>query len=164
MVDWEYPTGNSSHCSLLGFSFSLREYPYPTGYQTKYGRRKPLLIITTIIVLYGFTFGAWIPATATKGDVLSWLIVGMFLMGLSFGPMSALLPELFPTNVRYTGSGIAYNVASILGAALTPFVATWLVSTHGVFWVGIYMGCLAVLTIIALLLSQETSDVDLAAV
>jgi hypothetical protein len=30
--------------------------------------------------------------------------------------MSALLPELFPTNTRYTGSGVAYNLASILGA------------------------------------------------
>ena len=39
------------------------------------------------------------------------------LMGTTFGPMGALLPELFPTNVRYTGSAIAYNVASILGAA-----------------------------------------------
>ncbi len=38
--------------------------------------------------------------------------------------MSAVLPELFPTNVRYTGSGIAYNVSSILGAAVAPFIAT----------------------------------------
>jgi len=158
------PYGEFLPLQLIGILFFIAGVPLSNWLSDKYGRRKPLLIITTIIVLYGFTFGAWIPATATKGDVLSWLIVGMFLMGLSFGPMSALLPELFPTNVRYTGSGIAYNVASILGAALTPFVATWLVSTHGVFWVGIYMGCLAVLTIIALLLSQETSDVDLAAV
>ena len=46
------------------------------------------------------------------------LIVGMTLMGLTFGPMSAVLPELFPTNVRYTGSGVAYNAASIL---VNPF-------------------------------------------
>ena len=33
-----------------------------------------------------------------------------------------VLPELFPTNVRYTGSAIAYNVSSILGAAVAPFI------------------------------------------
>ena len=48
--------------------------------------------------------------------MLGFLIVGMTLMGLTFGPMSAVLPELFPTNVRYTGSGISYNMASIIGA------------------------------------------------
>ena len=38
---------------------------------------------------------------------MAWLIIGMSLMGFTFGPMGALLPELFPTNVRYTGSGIS---------------------------------------------------------
>ena len=34
------------------------------------------------------------------------------LMGTTFGPMGALLPELFPTNVRYSGSAIAYAIRS----------------------------------------------------
>ncbi|MFP1484442.1 hypothetical protein ACLB1S_29025 [Escherichia coli] len=33
--------------------------------------------------------------------------------------MGALLPELFPTEVRYTGASFSYNVASILGASVT---------------------------------------------
>ena len=49
--------------------------------------------------------------------------IGFTLMGMTFGPMGALLPELFPASVRYTGSGIAYNVSSILGAAVAPFIA-----------------------------------------
>ena len=43
-----------------------------------------------------------------------------------------------PTNVRYTASGIAYNVASILGAALTLFVAVWLNTSYSVSAVGGY--------------------------
>ncbi len=43
---------------------------------------------------------------------LGFLGIGMALMGLTFGPMSAVLPESFPTNVRYTGSGISYNISS----------------------------------------------------
>jgi MFS family permease len=83
-------------------------------------------------------------------------------MGLTFGPMGALLPELFPTNVRYTGSGISYNVSSILGAAVAPFIAVALWSAGGgsPFWVGIYLSAMAVLTLIALLASKETKDVD----
>jgi MFS family permease len=69
-----------------------------------------------------------------------------------------VLPELFGTNVRYTGSGIAYNLASILGAAVAPFIATWLAATHGVSWVGCYLSVSAVVTFIALLAMRETKD------
>ena len=72
--------------------------------------------------------------------------------------MSAVLPELFPTNVRYTGSGIAYNVSSILGAAVAPFIATWLATTYGVGWVGVYLLAAAALTFVALLVMHETKD------
>lgn len=92
------------------------------------------------------------------------LILGMALMGLTFGPMSAILPELFPTNVRYTGSGIAYNVASILGAAVAPFIATWLVADFGVAWVGVYLAVAGVLTLLALWSVKETRSVDLSEV
>ena len=85
----------------------------------------------------------------------------MALMGLSFGPMSALLPELFPTNTRYTGSGVAYNLASILGAALTPFVATWLSQTYGPGSVGFYLALLAIVSLVALFLSHETKFTNL---
>jgi MFS family permease len=78
--------------------------------------------------------------------------------------MSAVLPELFPTNVRYTGSGISYNVASILGAAVAPFIATWLATTYGVGWVGLYLFIAALLSFIAILLMRETKDESLDAV
>lgn len=40
--------------------------------------------------------------------------------------MGALLPELFPTEVRYTGASFSYNVSSILGASVAPYIAAWL--------------------------------------
>jgi MFS family permease len=72
-----------------------------------------------------------------------------------------VLPELFPTNVRYTGSGIAYNAASILGAAVAPFIATWLATRYGVAWVGVYLMVAATVTFIALLAMRETKDISL---
>ena len=90
------------------------------------------------------------------------LIIGFSLMGLTFGPMGALLPELFPTNVRYTGSAISYNVSSILGAAVAPFIAVWLweLADGSTVLVGVYLASMAVLTLIALFLSRETRDLD----
>ncbi|WP_161927524.1 MFS transporter [Gordonia crocea] len=125
--------------------------------------RKPVLIAITIgMVVFGLTFTKVIgPGVATEGTMLGFLIVGMTLMGLTFGPMSAVLPELFPTNVRYTGSGISYNVASILGAAVAPFIATALADRYGVGAVGHYLAVAAGITLIALILAPETRDVEL---
>jgi MFS family permease len=134
----------------------------------KYGRRSVLLVVTGAIILFGLSFNVFLnPAVMGTGEganlglMLFFLCTGMTLMGLSFGPMSAVLPELFPTNVRYTGSGISYNVSSILGAAVTPFAAVWLARNHGVGSVGMYLSALAVLTFIALLCSRETKYTSL---
>jgi metabolite-proton symporter len=132
------------------------------------GRRKFLLAVTAAIVVYGITFQKFLsPETMGSGAnanlalMAAFLSLGMALMGLSFGPMSALLPELFPTNTRYTGSGVAYNLASILGAALTPFVATWLAQQHGAGSVGLYLALLGVVSLIALFISKETKFTNL---
>ncbi|MFD5450654.1 MFS transporter [Streptomyces sp. NPDC003470] len=127
----------------------------------KYGRRTTLIWITAAIVVFGLV---WVPliGLGTLGVVL-WLVLGFTLMGMTFGPMGALLPELFPTSVRYTGSGISYNVSSILGAAVAPFIAVALWETgDGSPWlVGVYLSVMAVLTLTALLICKETKDVSL---
>ena len=126
----------------------------------KYGRRKTLLVVTSAILLFGFTF---VPLFgAGLAGVMTLLILGFTLMGLTFGPMGALLPELFPTNVRYTGSAISYNMASILGAAVAPFIAValWQSANGSPVLVGIYLSSMAVLTLIALVIMKETRDLE----
>ncbi|AZZ80388.1 MFS transporter [Gordonia alkanivorans] len=131
----------------------------------KYGRRAFLLVITVMIIVFGLFFALILdPSSMDNGRMLFFLILGMTLMGLTFGPMSAILPELFPTNVRYTGSGISYNVSSIIGAAVAPFIATWIVADFGVGWVGVYLAVAACTTLIALLSVRETKTVDLSEV
>ena len=127
----------------------------------KLGRRKTLIWVTLAIIAFGLI---WVPMlSAGTFGVMAWLILGFSLMGMTFGPMGALLPELFPANVRYTGSGISYNVSSILGAAVAPFIAVALWSYGGgsPFWVGVYLSIMGVLTLIALLAGKETKDVDI---
>lgn len=127
----------------------------------RWGRRKTLIWVTLGIIVFGFTWGTFL--TSGFVGVLLWLVIGFTLMGMTFGPMGALLPELFPANVRYTGSGISYNVSSILGAALAPFVAValWSYGEGSPFWVGVYLSAMAVLTLIALVIGKETKDVDI---
>jgi len=150
------------HIQLIAVLFFAATVPIAGALADRFGRRRTLLVITAAIIVYGASFGQMLaPDSATKGSTLLFLIVGMTLMGLSYGPMSAVLPELFPTNVRYTGSGISYNLSGILGAAVAPFIATWLATTYGVAWVGVYLIGAAILTVIALLAMRETKDISL---
>lgn len=106
---------------LISAVFFAALIPVAGHLADRVGRRPFLLIVTAGIVLYGIAFRTFLsPAMTGSGEqanrlmMCGFLSLGMALMGLSFGPMSALLPELFPTNTRYTGSGVAYNLASIL--------------------------------------------------
>lgn len=132
------------------------------------GRKRFLTWTTVAIMVFGCTFSLFLnPKRMGTGEnanialLIVFMLIGMALMGLTFGIQSALLPELFPTNVRYTGSAIAYNVASILGAAVAPFIATWLASSYGPGWVGVYLLAMAALTLVACFTIPETKDRDL---
>ena len=130
------------------------------------GRRKLLLWVTGLIIVFGLTFNLFLLPQAdpkfTGALTQAFLVFGFVLMGTTFGPMGALLPELFPTNVRYSGSAIAYNVSSILGAAVAPFIAVALwAAVGGQPWlVGLYLSAMAVLTFVALIFTPETKDHD----
>jgi len=128
----------------------------------RFGRRAHLIVVTIGILVFGLL---WVPlTTAGFPGIMALLIIGFTLMGLTFGPMAAILPELFPTNVRYTGSAISYNVSSILGAAVAPFIAValWGATGGNVLLVGLYLSAMALITLIALFLSKETRDKEYA--
>ncbi|MFD0704454.1 MFS transporter [Alloscardovia venturai] len=132
----------------------------------KIGRRKLLIWVTYAIAIFGLLFPVFLDfqhgTSAMPWLVEVFLIVGFILMGITFGPMGAFLPEMFPTNVRYTGSAIAYNVSSILGAALAPIIAValWKAAGGSTWMVGVYLAVAAILTLISLYMSKETKDVN----
>ncbi|MBV6818655.1 MHS family MFS transporter [Rahnella sp. PD12R] len=126
----------------------------------KFGRRKTMICITLLMIVFALCFPT-ILGSGSQALVMIFLLCGFMVMGLTFGPMGALLPELFPTEVRYTGASFSYNVSSILGASVAPYIATWLATHYGLFYVGVYLAFMATLTLIALLLSKETAHQSL---
>ena len=126
----------------------------------RFGRRALLSVVTIGIIVFGLLF---VPlAGGGFVGVMAWLILGFSLMGLTFGPMGAMLPELFATNVRYTGSGVSYNVSSIIGASVAPFIAValWQAAGGSIFFVGLYLSLAAIITLVALRLAKESRDSD----
>lgn len=145
---------------LIGVLFFAAFTPVSGLLADRFGRRPTLITVTIAIIVFGLVMGPLMGSGGTVG-VMAFLVIGLSLMGLTFGPMASVLPELFPTRVRYTGASAAYNLASLLGASFAPYIATWLAGTFGLAWVGGYLVLVSSLTLVALVISRETSKDDL---
>jgi len=120
------------------------------------GRRKTLLWVTIAIGAFGFVMAPLLSAGLTGATMA--MVIGLSLMGLTYGPLGTALSELFPTRVRYTGSSLAFNLAGIFGASLAPYIATWLAQNFGLTYVGYYLTGASALTLVGLLAIRETKD------
>jgi metabolite-proton symporter len=143
---------------LFGISFFALTIPIG-GVLAERGRRRTLLWVTSAIGAFGLILAPMFVA-GTAGAVVT-MVIGLSLMGLTYGPLGTALSELFPTSVRYTGSSLTFNFAGIFGASLAPYVATWLAKTYGLRYVGYYLTAAAVLTFLGLLAARETKDNEL---
>jgi metabolite-proton symporter len=131
------------------FAFAIG-IPLSAVFADRRGRRAMLLIATVAILAFGAAFAPLFVAGSPL-QVTVFLACGLFLMGLTYGPLGTALAELFPTAVRYTGASLAFNLAGILGASLAPYAATWLAARYGVQAVGYYLSGAALITLLALL-------------
>ena len=140
---------------LIGMVFFAITIPISAIIAEK-GRRRTLLAVSAAILVFGLVM-APLFVRGTAG-VVSMMALGLTLMGLTYGPLGTVLSELFPTDVRYTGSSLTFNLAGIFGASLAPYIATWLAKNYGLQYVGYYLSGAAAITLIGLLGSPETKD------
>jgi metabolite-proton symporter len=113
------------------------------------GNTYSLLIGSVGICVLGLFLGSLLQAGSFT-TVLA-LSLGMALMGLCFGPLGSLMASLFPTEVRYTGASLSFNLSAIVGASFAPYIATWLATNHGLPYVGYYLSGMASISVMALL-------------
>jgi MFS family permease len=137
--------------SMLFFGLGI---PLSAWLSDTYGRNKMLVSANIVIMLFGLLFPFIFIANNSFLTGL-FLSLGMFLMGLSYGPIGTALAGIFPAPVRYTGASLAFTLAGILGASLTPYLATTLAQNYGLAYVGYYLTLAAGLTLIALLGSRK---------
>ncbi len=127
----------------------------------RHGRRPVMMVGMAAAAISGFLMPAFF-ADANPLAITAFLSLELFLMGITFGPMGAFLPELFPTAVRYTGASVSYNIGGIIGASFAPALAQWLVTQGGLAYVGGYVTVAALLSLFAVWRLRETRETDLA--
>lgn len=133
--------------SVLFFGLAI---PISARLADRFGRRITMIFASLSIVIFGFCMA---PLFGSGGSLQMtvFLSLGMALMGMTYAPLGTILSELFPTEVRYTGASLTFNLAGILGASFAPFIATWLAGSYGLEYVGYYLTGAALMTLFALL-------------
>ncbi|WP_067818813.1 MFS transporter [Actinomadura kijaniata] len=122
------------------------------------------------VLLAGSVFGVvWSMALFPLLDTRNLLLVTVALsgallcMGVVYGPMAAFLPELFDTDVRYSGAGLAYNLGGVLGGGAAPLIVAQLGERYGSSSIGWFMASMAILSLLCILALPETRNRDLTA-
>jgi metabolite-proton symporter len=132
--------------SMLFFGIGI---PLSAKLADRYGRGSILMLATAAIFVFGLFFSSlFVGGSLMMVNLM--LAIGMFLMGMTYGPLGTALSEIFPPAVRYTGSSLAFTLAGILGASLTPYLATTLAKSYGLSAVGYYLAIASLITFAAL--------------
>ena len=125
------------------------------------GRRKAMLFGS------GYLFVVWLPffpLLHTANPVLVGLAMTLVYGGVMFmvGLLPALFAEPFPTDVRYSGSALAYTGSQLVFSAPAPLVAAIILrEIGGVFWIAVIAAASIVVTFVLTWFSKETAGIDL---
>ncbi len=128
----------------------------------RFGRR-PVYIVGAIA---GGTWGFFafpMMNSGSYGLIMAAIILGLVIHALMYSPQPAIMAEMFPTRMRYSGVSLGYQVTSIVAGSLAPAIATWLLDKFGsAVPIALYLAGASLITLIAALFTRETKGLDLA--
>lgn len=127
----------------------------------RFGRR-PVYIAGAIgAATWGF-FGFPMMDTGNYLIIISAIIIGLIIHALMYAPQPAIMPEMFPTRMRYSGVSVGYQVTSIVAGSLAPIISVKLLEIYDS-WVpiAVYLAAAAAVTLVAALFMRETNGIDL---
>ena len=103
------------------------------------------------------------PKAMNKGMVLLILVYLVILVTMVYGPIAAMLGEMFPTRIRYTSMSLPYHIGNGWFGGLLPTTAFAMVAATGDIFYGLWYPVIvaAGTVIIGMLFIRETKDVDI---
>ena len=127
----------------------------------KFGRKK--MLITACVCFIVFTIPAFIlMSTANFVTVLVVELIMCLILTINDGTLSSYLSETFPTQVRYSGFALSFNMANALFGGTASFICTSLITATGsTLAPAFYMVAVSCVALVAMIMSHEHSNKDL---
>lgn len=154
----EVPSSAALLVTLVGLGVAVVVAPAAGAVSDRVGRRP--VLVTACAGIAAFAVPGF--ALAGSGSLLAMAVAGV-VMGVLVGSLqvSAFVAEVFPAQVRVTGSGLTYGVGTALVGGTAPVLASLLVQRGADAWVPLYVVLVAGLALLAALRARETAFVEL---
>ncbi|CDQ47124.1 metabolite-proton symporter [Mycolicibacterium neoaurum] len=127
----------------------------------RYGRR-PVYIMGALL---GATWGFFAFPMMNSGNyavVTASVTIGLVIHALMYAPQPAIMSEMFPTRMRYSGVSLGYQVTSIVAGSLAPIIAVKLLDIYdSSVPIAVYLGLACGVSFLAALVTRETKGIDL---
>ena len=124
--------------------------------------RKPVYFIGAVLAgTWGF-FAFPMFDTKTPAIILLAICIGLVIHAFMYASQPAIMSEMFPTRMRYSGVSLGYQVTSIVAGSLAPIIAAALLQRFDS-WVpvAIYLAIAAAITLVAVISLRETKGSSL---
>ncbi|MFC9995209.1 MFS transporter [Nocardia sp. NPDC127526] len=128
------------------------------------GRRTVYLIGAVVTGTWGF-FAFPMMDSGENLVILSAIIIGLVFHGFMYAGQPAIMAEMFPTRMRYSGVSLGYQVTSIVAGSLAPIIAVRLLDTYdSSVPIALYLAIACAITVVAVVFARETKGMDLQAI
>jgi len=87
--------------------------------------------LETALVAAGYPLDKIVPTLGSGAKLVLVIVVIGMLSGMTYGPVAALLSELFPAKIRYTSMSIPYHIGTGYFGGLLPFTSQYIVARTG---------------------------------
>ena len=146
---------------MIGQGVAVVAIPILALYADKVGR-KPIMIGASIAtVIWAFAFFALLNTGQVWG-IIAAAVGGLLIFAAYSSVIGAFFSELFPTDVRYSGTSVAYNLASLIAGSLSPIIALALYSAFGTgYAIGIYLAAMGLISMVSVMFAKETKGLRL---
>ena len=125
------------------------------------GRKNMYMIGAATTGVFGFLYFAMVN-TGSEAIIFLAIILSLIPHDMMYGPQAALIAESFTGRLRYSGSSLGYQLASIIAGGPAPLIATWLFGTfHSATSIALYIAICAVITLVATALMTDYTGRDI---
>jgi MFS family permease len=125
------------------------------------GRRKMYLIGVVTMGVFGFLYFGMLD-TAIPWAVFIAIVLSLIPHDMQYGPQAALIAEAFTPRLRYSGSSLGYQLASVIAGGPAPLIATALFAAyHSGYAIAIYIAACAVISLIAAAFMPDHTGQDI---
>jgi MFS family permease len=148
---------------MVAACVSFFTIPLAGHFSDKIGRKKMYLVGVVAMGVYGFIyFGLMDPAYPV--GVFIAIVVSLIPHDMQYGPQAALIAESFTPRLRYSGSSLGYQLASLVAGGPSPLIATWLFATYkSGMAIAVYIAICAVISFIAAAMMPDYTGKDISA-